>query len=67
MTVLQINHFIESYFTHNLSFDDTQIKNYNKDITTIWNDIKDFIVLHYHSLEKIQNFGLKKLVKRKKK
>lgn len=49
MTVLQINHFIESYFTHNLSFNKTHIENYNKDITTIWNDIKDFIILHYQT------------------
>lgn len=49
-TVLQINHFIEKYFTHNLNFNDEISQNwYNKDMTTLWDDIKDFIVLHYHT------------------
>lgn len=48
MTVIQINHFIENYFTHEMSFDGQQ-KQYNKDINVIWDDIKDFIRLHYIS------------------
>ena len=49
MTILQINHFIENYFTHNLVFDEFQIDNYNKDIATTWDDLKDFILLHYQT------------------
>jgi hypothetical protein len=50
MTVLQINHFIEQYFTHNMDFNNTAMQDrYNKDMTSVWDDIKDFIVLHYNS------------------
>ena len=49
MTVLQINHFIENYFTHDLVLDNLQIDNYNKDIATTWDDLRDFILLHYQT------------------
>ena len=55
MTVIQINHFIENYFTHEMNFD-TQQKQYNKDINVIWDDIKDFIRLHYISPRQDTNF-----------
>ena len=48
MTVIQINHFIENYFTHEMDFK-VQQKQYNEDINVIWDDIKDFIRLHYIS------------------
>ena len=48
MTVLQINYFIEQYFTHSMDFNNTTIQDqYNKTMTSIWDDIKDFIVMHY--------------------
>ena len=49
MTVVQVNHFIENYFTHNMNLNGQQQKQYNEDINTIWDDIKDFIRLHYIS------------------
>ncbi len=55
MTVIQINHFIENYFTHEMNFD-TQQKQYNEDINVIWDDIKDFIRLHYISPRQDTNF-----------
>ena len=56
MTVLQINHFIEQFFTNDMSFNQHAIDLYNNDITSIWNDIKDFIVLHYQTPRKDTNF-----------
>ena len=50
MTVLQINHFIANYFTNNLSYKNESIINqYNLEIGSIWDDLKDFIRLHYQS------------------
>ena len=49
MTIVQVNHFIENYFTHNMNLNGQQQKQYNEDINTIWDDIKDFIRLHYIS------------------
>ena len=39
----------ENYFTHNMNLNGQQQKQYNEDINTIWDDIKDFIRLHYIS------------------
>ena len=49
MTMLQVNYFLSYYFTNQMSFDDFSINNYNNSMTSCWDDIKDFIVLHYHS------------------
>ena len=56
MTVLQINRFIEQFFTNDMSFNQHAIDLYNNDITSIWNDIKDFIVLHYQTPRKDTDF-----------
>ena len=56
MTVLLINHFIEQFFTNDMSFNQYAIDLYNNDITSIWNDIKDFIVLHYQTPRKDTDF-----------
>ena len=59
MTVLQINHFIEQYFTHNMDFNNTAMQDrYNKDMTSVWDDIKDFIVLHYNSPRRDTEFWI---------
>jgi tryptophan halogenase len=47
MTIIQINHFIENYYTVKMNIEGKQQEQYNKDILTIWDDIKDFIRLHY--------------------
>lgn len=50
MTVLQINHFIENYLTENLNCkNESLINQYNLEIGSIWDDLKDFIRLHYQS------------------
>lgn len=56
LTMIQTNHFLSSFFTHRMDFNENLIKKYNKDMTSIWDDIKDFIVLHYHSKRKDSNF-----------
>ena len=57
MTIVQVNHFIENYFTHNMNLNGQQQKQYNEDINTIWDDIKDFIRLHYISPRQDKTFG----------
>ena len=48
MTLLQINLFLEQYYTEHLDFkNDSQHKNYNRAIGDTWDDIRDFINLHY--------------------
>ena len=39
-----------------MSFDDFSINNYNNSMTSCWDDIKDFIVLHYHSPRRDTDF-----------
>lgn len=57
MTVLQINHFIEQYYTEHMNFNcEVAIEQYNKEITSIWDDIKDFIILHYITPRNDTNF-----------
>ena len=57
MTVLQINHFIEQYYTENMNFNcENLIEQYNNEMTSVWDDIKDFIVLHYNSPRKDTSF-----------
>jgi tryptophan halogenase len=57
MTVLQINHFIEQYYTEHMNFNcEVAIDQYNKEITSIWDDIKDFIILHYITPRNDTNF-----------
>ena len=48
MTLLQINLFLEQYYTEHLDFKNgSQHKNYNRAIGDTWDDIRDFINLHY--------------------
>jgi hypothetical protein len=57
MTVLQINHFIEQYYTEYMNFNcEVAIEQYNKEITSVWDDIKDFIILHYITPRSDTNF-----------
>jgi tryptophan halogenase len=59
MTVLQINHFIEQYFTHTMDFNNTVMQDrYNKSMTSVWDDIKDFIVMHYITPRKDTEFWI---------
>jgi tryptophan halogenase len=47
-TLVQINHFMENYFTENLNMNESLLhKSYNEDMSNMWDDIRDFIVLHY--------------------
>lgn len=49
-TILQINHFLDNYFTDNLNLNNQHIqKDYNTYIASLIDDIRDFIILHYQS------------------
>jgi tryptophan halogenase len=57
MTVLQINHFIEQYYTEYMNFNcEFANEQYNKEMTSVWDDIKDFIVMHYITPRNDTNF-----------
>jgi len=48
MTIIQIELFLTKYYTDNLDFkNDSQHINYNRTIGDTWDDIRDFINLHY--------------------
>lgn len=56
-TLVQINHFMENYFTENLNMNESLLhKSYNEDMSNMWDDIRDFIVLHYISNRKDTEF-----------
>ena len=57
MTVLQINHFLENYFTNNIDYNnESLISQYNLEVGSIWDDLRDFIRLHYQSKRKDTEF-----------
>ena len=48
MTIIQIELFLTKYYTDNLDFkNESQHINYNRTIGDTWDDIRDFINLHY--------------------
>lgn len=52
-TILQMKHFMDYYFTENLNMQETVLHDsYNKEMVNMWDDIRDFIVLHYISQRK---------------
>ena len=56
-TLQQINYFMDYYFTENLNMQETVLHNsYNKEMANMWDDIRDFIVLHYISERKDTEF-----------
>jgi tryptophan halogenase len=56
-TLQQINYFMDYYFTENLNMQETVLHDsYNKEMTNMWDDIRDFIVLHYISERKDTEF-----------
>jgi flavin-dependent dehydrogenase len=58
-TIMQINHFFENYFKKDLKFKcDKLINQYNSEMTTMWDNIKDFIVFHYISPRKDTDFWI---------
>jgi tryptophan halogenase len=47
-TIKQINYFLANYFKKDLPFECTQIiDQYNDEMVTMWDNIRDFIVFHY--------------------
>jgi tryptophan halogenase len=58
-TIAQINYFMDYYFTENLNMNETLLHNtYNKDMGVMWDDVRDFIVLHYVSKRKDTKFWI---------
>jgi tryptophan halogenase len=58
-TIAQINYFMDYYFTENLNMNETVLHNtYNKDMGVMWDDVRDFIVLHYISKRKDTKFWI---------
>ena len=56
-TILQITHFIENYFKKDMPFECNLLqKQYNREMTTMWDEIRDFIVFHYITPRKDTKF-----------
>jgi tryptophan halogenase len=59
MTILQINFFIEQFYTNNMNFIDTNMQDiYNSAIGSVWDDIRDFLTIHYISPRRDSDFWI---------
>ena len=55
--LLQITHFIENYFKKDLNLKNNLFQNqYNDEMTTMWDNIRDFIIFHYITPRKDSKF-----------
>ena len=62
---MQINHFLEYYFKKDLNYKCNLFhEQYNLEMTQMWDNIRDFIVFHYITQEKILNFGKKQVIQK---
>ena len=58
-TMIQITHFLENYFKRDMTFKcDLFQKQYNSEMTQMWDNIRDFIVLHYKTPRKDTKFWI---------
>jgi len=58
-TTVQITHFIENYFKYKMPFECEELQNqYNKEMVSMWDDIRDFIVYHYITPRKDTKFWI---------
>lgn len=49
-TTVQLKHFFEMYYSRQLNTNNTVLlEQYNKEMTGMWDDVRDFITLHYVS------------------
>ena len=56
-TIMQITHFIENYFKKDMPFECNLLQQqYNREMTTMWDEIRDFIVFHYITPRKDTKF-----------
>ena len=56
-TIIQITHFIENYFKKDLNLKNNLFQNqYNDEMTTMWDNIRDFIIFHYITPRKDSKF-----------
>ena len=56
-TMIQTTHFIENYYKEDMPFElDILSRNYNNEMTEMWDYIRDFIVFHYISPRKDTDF-----------
>ena len=59
LTILQINHFIEHYYSEYMDFNcQENIDEYNSQIGTYWDRVKDWLVAHYISKRKDTQFWI---------
>ena len=58
-TMLQITHFIENYFKIDMTFNCNLFQQqYNSEMTNMWDNIRDFIILHYKTPRKDTKFWI---------
>ena len=58
-TVTQISEFIENYYTKTMNFaNQSLIDMYNDNIGNMWDDYRDFLIMHYQSKRKDTQFWI---------
>ena len=56
-TMLQVTHFIENYYKKNMNLKNNILTSqYNSEMTTMWDNIRDFIIFHYITPRKDSKF-----------
>jgi len=56
-TIMQITHFIENYYKHDMPFKCNLFQDqYNSEMTQMWDNIRDFIIYHYITPRKDTKF-----------
>ena len=56
-TMLQVTHFIENYYKKDMNLKNNIFTNqYNSEMTTMWDNIRDFIIFHYITPRKDSKF-----------
>ena len=66
-TLMQVNHFIENYYKEGLPFEcEFLSKQYNLEMTQMWDNIRDFIVFHYITPRKDTEFWIQSASKERR-
>jgi hypothetical protein len=59
MSILHINHFLSHYYCDYMDFNaEPQQDSYNREFGDCWDDLRDFLVLHYMSQRKDTDFWI---------
>jgi hypothetical protein len=58
-TCLQLSEFLEQYYTYEMDFNNENLmQKYNTEVANIWDDLRDFLTMHYMSPRKDTQFWI---------